>query len=152
VYELFAQTPLVLDPRRPRHDHVLVDATEPRSVLLEPIERRVEGPQPSRGHVVVGLLGAPHVVEFHLLLHRHHVDAVEEGDFVRRAERPALGARAVVTVDVDHQRVVELAEILEVLDHAADLVIIERCVGGEDLDLAAEDLFSFSKTRSRSFS
>ena len=40
-----------------------------RRVLLEPVERRVERPRPAGRHVVVGLVGAPHVVELHL-----HVD------------------------------------------------------------------------------
>jgi hypothetical protein len=40
-------------------------------------------------------------------------DAVEEGDLVGRAQRSALGAGAVVAVDIDDQRVVELAQILE---------------------------------------
>ena len=35
----------------------------------------------------------------------------------------ALGAGAVVAVDVDDQRVVELAHVLDRLDHAADLVV-----------------------------
>ena len=131
---------LVLDARRPRHHHVLVDAAEPRGVLLEPVERRVEGPRPAGRHVVVGLLGAPDVVELCIWSSTGIVDAVEERDLVRRAERPALGAGAVVAVDVDDQRVVELAHVLDGLDHAADLVVGVGDVGGEDLDLADEQL------------
>ena len=52
----------------------------------------------------------------------------------------ALGARAVVAVDVDDQRVVELAHVLDRLDHAADLVVGVGDVGGEDVDLADEHL------------
>ena len=140
VHELLAQAALVLDARRPRDHHVLVDAAELRRVLLEPGERRVEGPRPAGRHVVVGLLGAPDVVELHLHVDGQLVDAVEERDLVRRAERPALGAGAVVAVDVDDQRVVELAQVLEGLDHAADLVVAVGGVGGEDLDLADEEL------------
>ena len=140
VDELLAQAALVLDARRPGHHHVLVDAAELRGVLLEPGERRVEGPRPAGRHVVVGLLGAPHVVELHLHVDGQLVDAVEERDLVRRADRPALGARAVVAVDVDDQRVVELAQVLEGLDHAADLVVAVGGVGGEDFDLADEEL------------
>ena len=69
VDELLAQSSLVLDACRPGHHHVLVDAAEPGSILLEPVERRVEGPRPACRHVVVSLLGAPDVVELHL-----HVD------------------------------------------------------------------------------
>src|SRR5205823_14951385 len=40
VHELLAQAALVLYSRRPRHHHVLVDASKRRGVLLEPGERR----------------------------------------------------------------------------------------------------------------
>ena len=83
--------------------------------------------------MVVGLLGAPDVVPLHLHVDRHLVDAVEERDLVGRAERAAFGARAVVAVDVDDQRVVELAHVLDGLDDAADLVVVVGGVGGEDL-------------------
>ena len=138
--ELLAQRALVLDARRPGDHHVLVDAAEPGRVLLEPVERRVEGPGPSGRHVVVGLLGAPDVVELHLHVDGDLVEAVEKRHLVGRAQRPALGAGAVVAVDVDDQRVVEPAEVLEGLDHAADLVVVVGGVGGEDLDLADEEL------------
>ena len=111
-----------------------------RGVLLEPVERRVEGPGPAGRHVVVGLLGAPDVVPLHLHVDGQLVDAVEERDLVGRAQRAALGAGAVVAVDVDDQRVVELAQVLEGLDHAADLVVVVGGIGGEDLDLADEEL------------
>ena len=107
VDELLAQSAPVLDTRRPGHQHVLVDATEPGSVLLEPVERRVEGSGPSGRHVVVGLLGAPDVVELHLNVDGQLTEAIEECDLVGRAERAALGAGAVVAVDVDDQGVVE---------------------------------------------
>ena len=52
----------------------------------------------------------------------------------------AFGARAVVAADVDDQRVVELAQVLDGLDHAADLVVGVGHVGGEHLGLAGEQL------------
>ena len=52
----------------------------------------------------------------------------------------AFGAGAVVAADVDDQRVVELAHVLDRLDHAADLVVGVGDVGGEDLGLAGEQL------------
>ena len=52
----------------------------------------------------------------------------------------AFGAGAVVAADVDDQRVVELAHVLDRLDHAADLVVGIGDVGGEDLGLAGEQL------------
>src|SRR6266571_2298564 len=76
-----------------------------RGDLLGPLERRVERPRPAHRVVREGLIGTPGVVPLHLLLERHD-DAVERGELVRRTERGALGARAVVTADVDDQRVV----------------------------------------------
>ena len=52
----------------------------------------------------------------------------------------AFGAAAVVAADVDDQRVVELAHVLDRLDHAADLVVGIGEVGGVDLHLAREQL------------
>lgn len=95
--------------------------------------------------MVVGLLGAPHVVELHLHVRGHHVDAVEERDLVGRAERTTLGAGAVVAVDVDDQRVVELAHVRDGLDDPADLVVVVRRVGGENFHLANEQLLLFRR-------
>src|SRR5206468_8089652 len=124
VTELLAQAALVFDVARPGNGHALTDATEPRGVLLEPGEGCIEGPGPARRHVIVGLLCAPDIVPFHLFGDGHHVYAVEECDFVRRAERTALGAGAVVAVNVDDQRIVELAHVFDGLDHAANFVVV----------------------------
>ena len=50
--------------------------------------------------------------------------AVEIGVLVEQAVITAFGARAVVADDVEDQRIVELARVLDRLDEAADL-----CVG-----------------------
>ena len=52
--------------------------------------------------------------------------------------RMTFSARAVVASDVDDQRVVELAEVLDLLDHTADLVVGVGGVGCEHLGLASE--------------
>jgi hypothetical protein len=75
---LLAQAALVLDPGRPRHYHVLLDAAERRGVLLEPEEGCIERPRPAGRHVVVGLLGAPDVEELHLHVDGQFVEAVKE--------------------------------------------------------------------------
>ena len=67
-----------------------------------------------------------------------HCDAVEGGELVRRAVEHPFGARAVVAGDVDDQRVVELAQVLDRLDDAADLMIGVREVGAEDVRLLDE--------------
>lgn len=72
----------VLDAHRPRHHHVLAHATEPGGVLLEPTEGGVEGPGPACQHLVVGLIGAPDVVEPGLHLHRQFVETLEEGHLI----------------------------------------------------------------------
>ena len=90
--------------------------------------------------MIVGLVGAPHVVELHLHVDGQHVEAVEEGHFVGRAQRPAFSTRAVVAVDVDDEGVVELANVLDRLDHTADFMVGIGGIGGEHLDLADEQL------------
>ena len=82
----------------------------------------------------------PDVVEFAAESATGTLDAVEEGHLVRRASRRAFGARAVVAADVDDQRVVELAHVLDRLDHAADLVVGVGEIGGIDVGLADEEL------------
>ena len=134
------RAPCVLDVAGPGNAHALADAAELRGVLLEPGEGRIKRPGPARRHVVVGLLRAPDVVPLHLVGDRHHVDAIKECDFVRRAERTALGAGAVVAVDVDDERVVELAHVLDGLDDAADFVVVVGLIGGEDFDLLDKEL------------
>ena len=61
--------------------------------------------------MVVGLLGAPDIVPLHLHFGRKFVEAVEEGNLIRRAQRPALGTGAVVAIDEDDQRVLRLCYV-----------------------------------------
>ncbi len=135
MHELLAETAFVLDVTGPGYRHVLADAAELGGILLEPGERRIEGPGPARRHVVVSLLGAPDVIPFHLICDRHIVDAIEPRDFVGRAHRAAFGAGAVVAVDVDDKRIVELAHVLDGLNDAPDFVIVVGGEGGEDFHL-----------------
>ena len=90
--------------------------------------------------MVIGLFGAPDVVKLHLNVDGKLVEAIEEGNLVRCAHWPALCAGAVIAIDVDDERVVEPAQILEVLYDATDLVVVISRVGREDLDLADEEL------------
>lgn len=134
VAELFAKRTLVLDPRRPRDRHVLPDAAELRSVLLEPAERCIESPGPARRHVVVRLLRAPDVIPLHLILD-WNADAIEECNFIRSARGTTLRAGTVVTVDVDDERVVQLAHVIDSLNDAPDFTVIVGCISGEDFHL-----------------
>ena len=88
----------------------------------------------------------PEVVPEKLILDRHG-DAVERGELVRRPVQHALGARAVVTGDIDDQRVVELAEVLDGLNDAADLVVRVRQVGTVDVGLLDEELLRIPAER-----
>ena len=90
--------------------------------------------------MIVGRLRAPDIVEFELHFGGQLVKAVEERNLIRRTQRPTLGAGAVVPIDVDDERVVELTQILEGLDHPADLMVVVGGVGSEYLSLADEEL------------
>ena len=92
--------------------------------LLAPLERAVPGPGPGRRVVRGDQLAAPHLQaavlldERELLLGRER-DAVLHRQLVERAGDRALHAGAVVAIDVDHQRVVQLAHLLHRIDHPA---------------------------------
>ena len=113
VVELVANAASVLDVARPRDRHALARAAEVRRDLLGPLERRVECPRPRHRHVRIGRRRAPGVIELELLGDREVEDAVVGRPLVGRAGQRAFGAGAVVAVDVDDQRVVELAHVLD---------------------------------------
>ena len=140
VVELVADAALVLDHLRPRDRHALPHAAEVRRDLLGPRERRVERPGPRHRHVRIGLVRCPRRRRNLELILDRNVDALERSDLVRRADQRAFGAVAVVAGDVDDQRVVELAHVLDLLDHAADLVVGVGPVRGEHVRLADEHL------------
>ena len=122
VVELAAQPALCLDSLRPVDHHAVAGSAVVRRHLLGPCERRVECDRPARRHVRIGL-GRPPLV--------HHLDevghlfrnAVEVRHFVEEPVHAALGARPVVTHDVEDERVVQLAHILDGLDDSADLLV-----------------------------
>lgn len=89
--------------------------------LLGPLERRVERLGPGHRHVRVGLVAAPDVIPLHLLGGRQ-LDAVERQDLTGRANHRSLGAGPVVPPGVDDERVIELAHLVDRVDHPADFV------------------------------
>ena len=137
----------ILDAGRPGDRETLPRATEVGGDLLGPLERRVEGPGPPDRHVRIGRGRAPVVVELELLFDGDVQDAVVRGVHVGRAERRAFGTRAVVAVDVDDQRVVELPHVLDGLDHPTDLMVGIGGIGGEDLRLSREELLLVGRER-----
>ena len=145
VRELAAQAAPVLDPRRPGDDHRVAGAAEVRGDLLAPLERRVAGPGPGAGEVGLHDRAAPGVdaavgsISLSCCSARER-NAVERGHLVERAGLRAFHARAVVAPDVEDQRVVELAQLLDRVDDAADLVVGVLLEAGEDLHLPGVEL------------
>ncbi len=141
VVPLLTDLTLVLDPVRPVHDDRVAGTTVVGGHLLGPGEGGIEGHRPAGGHVRVGRRAAPVIVVLH-----HEVDVralglvVEVGHLVVQTVHPAFGARPIVAGDVEDQRVVDLAQIFDRLDHPAGLGIGHVQVGREDLGLAGEEL------------
>ena len=81
---------------------------------------------------------APGVVGLHLLGVGNIEDAVVGSHLVQRANQGALRAGAVVAAHIDDERVVELAHVLDGLNHPANLMVGIGRVAGEDLRLTRE--------------
>ena len=147
VMELAADTARILDVTRPRNSQALPRSAKVRCDLLRPFERRVECPRPGDRHVRIRRRRTPVLEVQQLQGFRHVEDAVVRGHLVERARERAFGARPVVAVDVDDQRVVELAHVLDRLDHAAYLVVGIGGIGGEYLGLARIEFFLEQRKR-----
>src|SRR5215470_14895347 len=108
-----------------------------RRDLLGPLERRVERPRPTHRHVRRSLVRTPNIIELQLLLDGN-IDALNRCHLVRGTEYGALRTRAIVATDVNDERVVEFAHVLDSLDHATDLMVGVSRVCGKDIRLADE--------------
>ena len=139
------RSPPRFDLRRPGDDHRVARPAEMARHLLAPLERRVAGPRPRGRDVRRRVVVAPGVdaavlVDQLELLFRRDVDAVQERHLVERAGRRPLEARAVVAPDVEDQRVVHVAHLLDRVEEAADVpvgVVLEARV---DLHLPRVEL------------
>ena len=128
VGELRAQDTGVGDALRPPDDHRIARAAEVRADLLAPLERGVPGPRPRRAVVGVHDLRSPLLhapvslgqLQLHLVRQR---DAVLHRHLVEGTGDRALHAGAVVAPDPDDDGVVELAELLDRIDQATDVVV-----------------------------
>ena len=137
VVELAADLALRLDALGPLQDHAVARAAEVARHLLGPLERRVRRPGPADRVVRERGRAAPVFdVARHLVVGPD--DAVQRHHLVVRALGPALGARAVVADDVEENRVVELAERLELRGEAPDFVVGVLGEAGEGFHLALE--------------
>ena len=141
VGELRAQVAAAGDAPGPRDHHRVACAAQVAGHLLAPLERRVVGVRPGRGEVRSGVEPAqlvdPAVLvdEGELLLGAED-QAVEEGGLVERAGQRALHRRAVVAPDVDDERVVELAHLVDGIEQPAHVPVGVLGEPGEHLHLA----------------
>ena len=92
------------------------------------------------GEVRERAVRSPERIPEELILHRY-LNAIEEGEFVRRAVQHAFRARAIVAADINDEGVVELAQILHGLDDAADLVVGVSQIRAIDVHLSGEEFF-----------
>ena len=112
-----------------------------RGDLLAPVERGVAGPGPPgrvvRGELLVapGLEAAVLEQEPDLLLGRER-DPVQRRQLIERARERALHARAVIAPDPHHDRVLELAHLVDRVDDPADVPVGVLGIAGVDLHLA----------------
>jgi hypothetical protein len=60
----------------------------------------------------VSLVGAPDIVELHVLFHGR-VHRIGNGVLVEQTVQRAFGTGAIVTADIDDERIVELAAVLD---------------------------------------
>ena len=128
VRELRAQVAARLDPVGPGDDHRVARPAQVAGHLLAPLKRRVPGPCPGGSDVRCRVVVAPGVdaavlVDQLELLLRLDVDAVQERHLVERARRRPLQAGAVVAPDVEDQRVVEVAHLLDLVEQPADVPV-----------------------------
>ena len=122
-------------------DQRVAGPAEVRADLLAPLERRVPRPCPGRPVVWRHHRRAPRVdpavplgeLQLHLVGER---DAVLHRQFVERAGDRPFHAGAVVAPDPDDQRVVQLAQLVDRVDHPPDVVVGVLRVAGVDLHLA----------------
>ena len=138
MMELPADAALVLDARRPG-DHGGRAVAPARDHLLAVGERRGGGVGPG-GRIAAVRLRAAEVVDVLRQVFERLRDAVVVAQLVHGAVQAALGRRAVVAGDVDDERVVELARLLDGLDDAADLVVGVLDRAAEDFHPAGADL------------
>ena len=143
--ELAAFLRIGLDAARPGDGHRVVRAAQVAGHLLAPLERRVVGMRPGRRKVRCGVkpaqfLDAAELLDdCQLLLGVQH-DAIEEGRLVEGTRGRAFHAGAVVTPDVDDERVVELAHRLDFVDQAAYVPVSVFREAGKNLHLPGVEL------------
>ena len=136
VHVLVTRLAIGSDAGGPMHDERIGDTALVR-VALEALERRVAGPRPAPGVVVVGVRSTE-VVDPAQVLVEALGHEVEEVLLVERALRATFGRCAVVTHHED-DGVVELAELGDEVQHPLHLRVGVRQEPGEDLHHARRE-------------
>ncbi len=139
------RSPSRLEPVGPGDDHRVACPAQMARHLLAPLEWRIAGPRPGGRDVWCRVVVAPRLdaavlVDQLQLLLRGEVDAVQERHLVERARGGPFEARAVVAPDVEDQRVVEVAHLLDGVEEASGVpvgVVLEARV---DLHLPGVEL------------
>jgi hypothetical protein len=122
----------IFDLRGPRDDHAVACAAIVRGDLLGPLERRVHRNGPAYREVVVGLPRAE-VVDVRKYLLGSEAGSVHRAFEVERAVEAGFGAGSVVADDVEDERVVGKAHLVDGFDDAAYVVVSLLEISGVDL-------------------
>ena len=140
VVELGADLATGGDPARPVDDHAVARAAPVRGDLLGPLVGRVHRMRPADREVVIRRWRAEVVdVRGHELGGLEGRRAVEQEHLVERPVQRPLAGRAVVPDDVEHERVVEDAQVHDGVDEPSDVVVDVLQEARVDLHLARED-------------
>src|SRR5947209_4626782 len=115
MVELRADATLVLDARGPRDNHAIAGAAEVRGNLLGPLERSVHRVGPT-DRIVIECRRATKFIHAAYDFFEILRNGVEKGHFVEQALWSAFSARAVISLDVDDQRVVEFTQVRKRID------------------------------------
>ena len=139
MMELRANTALVLDARGPGDDHAVASGAEVGGNLLGPLERRVHRVGPTDRVVIECRRAAKFIHSSHDFFEILR-NGVEKCHYVEQALWSAFGARAVISLDVNDQRVVELAQVRKRIDDATHLRVAIAQRGRIDLHHVCCDL------------
>ena len=120
--ELLTDLAFISDLSGPGDYSAVAGAAEVGSDLLGPLEGRITRPRPPNRIVRRGSR-KPYLVDAGQDVSHFGKKAVKRLKLVDRSGERALGARSVVTGDVDHQCVVELAHFIKSVDQSPNLVI-----------------------------
>ena len=137
MMELRAHLAFCLDALGPMNHHPVAGAAETGGDLLGPRKRRIARDGPPGSHVGIRQRAAEVVVVRQNVLDGF-MHAVEVGHLVKQAIHAAFGARAIVADDVEDQRIVHLARLLDGLDQPADLRVRVLAEAGVDLHLTTK--------------